>query len=81
MVATFLSPPEAGCTPKYPWPEWLDGRIWTLTRGRDYWGDPSEFSRRLRAAAAQRRRRVEIDDSDPGHLTIRAVPSARPSHG
>jgi hypothetical protein len=81
MVATHLSPPEAGRTPKYPWTEWLDGHTWTLVRGRDYWGTNAEFGRRLRGAANARSLRYKVNDADPNFLTLRAYPNDRPADG
>lgn len=79
MTATFLSPPEAGRTPKYPWAEWLDGREWTLVRGRDYWGTNAEFCRRLRSAANSRSLRYKVNDGDPNFLVLRAFPGEKVS--
>lgn len=73
MTATFLSPPEAGRTPKYPWAEWLDGREHTLVRGRDYWGTNDDFCRRLRSAANARSLRIKFDDYDPNFPIVQAL--------
>ena len=79
VTATFLSPPEAGRRPAYPWQQWLDGREWTLVRGRDYWGTNADFCRRLRGAANARSLHIEVDDSDPNFFALRALPSEKAS--
>lgn len=33
-----------GSKAKYPWHQWLDGRIWKLTKGIDFDVSPSSFS-------------------------------------
>ena len=75
MTAVFASPPEPGTRPKYPFAEWLDGRRWTLVRGRDFWGSPGELRRSVQSAANARRVKVEMS-VEGGTFTIQAV-----SHG
>lgn len=38
----------------YPWDEWLDGRVWHLTRGEDFTTSPRNFSSSVRQAAARK---------------------------
>lgn len=48
----------------YPWAEWFDGREWNLVRGRDFWGKPEVFKRRIQNAANGRSVKVRIDISE-----------------
>ena len=36
MARTIDAFPHRRATAKYPWDEWLDGRIWELKRGEDF---------------------------------------------
>lgn len=73
MVA-HPSPPEPGKAPKYPFGEWLDGREWTIMRGRDYWCANFEMERRLLASANARRLNVRIRGSNDGRsITVQAL--------
>lgn len=36
MAKTLEEFPESKRRGKYPWHEWLDGRVWLLRRGEDY---------------------------------------------
>lgn len=55
MTAVFGSAPDPDAKPVYPFATWLNGSQWVLTRGRDYWGDPAQMIRSLRASARARR--------------------------
>lgn len=69
------SKPDPDVAPRYPFAEWLDGRQWTLVRGRDFWGPPYVFAKRIRGAANARSLRVTMNFSDQGSdMTIQAVP-------
>lgn len=70
MTVAHLSPPEPGAAPKYPFSEWLDGRRWTLVRGRDFWDTADVFVRRLRGAANAHSIRAEIEASDDGRFVF-----------
>ena len=77
MTAVHATPPDPSADkPVYPFAEWLDGRTWRLTRGRDFWGPPWLFARRLQASANARRLCLALFDFDPDGQTIelRAVP-------
>jgi hypothetical protein len=74
MTIAHPSPPEPGRVPTYPWAEWLNGREWTLTRGRDYWDENKIMARRIRGAANNLRIPVVIDDSDSRFLRVKAMP-------
>ena len=60
MTAVFASPPEPGTRPTYPFAEWLDGRWWTLTQGRDFWGPVDSLVRSLEASARARGKTVQV---------------------
>jgi len=76
MTTVHASPPEPGTKPRYPFDEWLDGREWTLTRGRDFWGDAATFRHRIQGAANARRVGLHVMiAADQRHLTVRAVPN------
>ena len=36
ILDSFPAGAPGGAKPKYPWGEWLDGRVWRLTRGFDF---------------------------------------------
>lgn len=60
MTAVPTAPPDEGTKPTYPFKEWLNGQQWILTRGRDFWGDPDELTRSIRASARARRVNVTV---------------------
>jgi hypothetical protein len=75
MTATHASPPEPGTRPDYPFAEWLDGRLWTLVRGRDYWGSADTFMDRIRGSANARSIRIVMAVEDAGRFVkVRAIP-------
>ena len=58
----------------FPWAEWLDGREWHLIRGRDFWGPPELFRRRIQASANARSVKVEIQiDEHRRFIHVKAV--------
>lgn len=74
MTAVFASPPEPGTKPQYPFAEWLNGRHWVLTKGRDYWGDPEAMIRSIEASARARRLRMRCHyDFDTRCIHVQAV--------
>jgi hypothetical protein len=73
MTTVHPSPPEPGRAPVYPWAEWLDGRQWTLVRGRDYWDENQAMLRRVRSSANARRLKVKTDASDPRFLVVQSL--------
>jgi hypothetical protein len=36
--------PEPRTRNKYPWSEWLDGRVWALKQGEDFTVNPTNFA-------------------------------------
>lgn len=74
MTAVFASPPEPGTKPKYPFAEWLDGREWTLMRGRDFWGDFDTIERQIAGSANSRRLRYKMwRTEDRRGLVVKAL--------
>jgi len=75
MTAAHPTRPDPGQKPSYPFREWLDGRQWVLTQGRDFWGDPDELTVSLRASSRARRLDV-VCAWDPAQrcLYVRASP-------
>ena len=58
---------------RYPFDEWLDGRVWTLVRPRDFTGPAETMVHRLRSAAAARGRTLTADVQPGGKfITIRS---------
>lgn len=77
MTIAHPSPPEPGVAPTYPWAEWLDGRPWTLVRGRDFWPRAEVFRRSIQGAANGRRIKVEIQIDPLGQfIDVKAVSRA-----
>jgi hypothetical protein len=56
----------------YPWDEWLDGRVWKLTRGEDFPSKPRYFGNMAQVSGSRRGVKVEtrVDGDD---LYIRAL--------
>jgi hypothetical protein len=46
--------PATATQSRYPWDEWLDGRVWELVAGEDFTSKPETF-RQNAAIQAQRR--------------------------
>jgi hypothetical protein len=63
---------QVGRRPTYPWDEWLDGRIWKLTRGEDFRPEPRYFGNMAQASGARRGVKVETR-VDGDVLYIRAL--------
>lgn len=75
MTTVHASQPEPGEKPVYPFSEWLNGNQWTLTRGRDFWGDLAQFEQSIRASARARRLDVTVTwDELHRVLYVRASP-------
>ena len=54
-----------GAPPKYPWTEWLDGRIWKLAQGSDFDCTISSFRVMVHKAARARDLKVRtVFDGD-----------------
>jgi hypothetical protein len=53
-MATTLETFPRLATQMYPWDEWLDGRVWQLTRGEDYKSKTSTFMANARLQAKRR---------------------------
>lgn len=72
------TPPALGVhPPAYPFAEWLNGTRWTLTRGRDFWGPPHHFVRKIEASARARRVVVFLRyERDGRHIEVQATPRA-----
>lgn len=45
-------------TSKYPWDLWLDGRVWKLTRGVDFYNEPKNFRCQVKNNARVRGKRT-----------------------
>jgi hypothetical protein len=45
---------------KYPWDEWLDGRVWELTPGEDFAAKPSTFRANAQLQAKKRGGSVRV---------------------
>ena len=45
---------------RYPWPEWLDGRIWELERGVDFTASPTSIRTSAMHAATRRGIKVRV---------------------
>jgi len=78
MTSVHATPPVAGTPPVYPFAEWLDGQRWTLNRGRDFWGPPRDFARRIQASA-RARRLVLFMRYEPDGQYIELCATPRPS--
>lgn len=56
---------------KYPWNDWLDGRIWRLTQGKDFRTSISNLVCAAYPAARKRGGRVRTDRKhDPGCIIL-----------
>lgn len=58
----FKKPSEITSTEKmpYPWATWLDGDIWKLTEGEDFYTHPLMMERIIRTRATSRKARVRL---------------------
>ncbi len=54
VMEEFPAVTRAGRTSKYPYSEWLDGRVWRILEGQDFEGEVGNFTQGLRSAAATR---------------------------
>jgi hypothetical protein len=63
---------QPGRPPTYPWDEWLDGRVWKLTRGEDFHSKPRYFGNMAQVSGARRGVKVETR-VDGDVLYIRAL--------
>lgn len=57
----------------YPTDEWLDGRIWKLTRGADFTGKVGSMDQYLRHAAKRMGVKVLISVRDDSTVIVQAV--------
>lgn len=73
MTVVHATRPEDGTRPNYPYAEWLDGRVWTLVRGRDFWGSEQQLVRSLRSSANSRRLSVDIDATNCSAVRVQAT--------
>ena len=64
---------RGGATSKYPWDEWLDGRIWRLIGGRDFQVPANNFRRHVCTTAKRRGLRVQTHVQD-GDVILQALP-------
>ena len=75
MAETIDAFPETPTPARYPWDEWLDGRIWKLTAGDDFNGTARDFSSHIRISAYRRNLLMTIR-REGNHLYIQARPRA-----
>ena len=55
---------------KYPWVDWLDGRIWKIVQGIDFKAKMSVMQDHVRKIASQRGVKVSVYTHDPETLVI-----------
>lgn len=71
VIRQFPDPPPAGGVHgiKYPWDEWLDGKVWELEIGADFYSSRESF--RHAAGEAGRRRGFQVQTAVPrGENTV-----------
>lgn len=69
-----------GRTEKYPYDEWLDGKIYQLDAGADFEGKVTAFSTSIRQAAGRRNLKVNLVTLENG-VAVQAVPKEESKNG
>lgn len=59
MARVVKTLPSKGGNKKYPWPEWLDGRVWELTAGEDFQVDIQLMRTQANVTAARLGKRAK----------------------
>lgn len=54
MARTLEEFPAPTGQQRYPWDQWLDGRVWELTQGTDFAAKPSTFRTNAQLQASKR---------------------------
>lgn len=54
VLESFTFRPDAKGFKKYPWHEWMDGRIWKLCRGVDFECDPKSMRTQISVYARRK---------------------------
>lgn len=57
---------------RYPWEQWLDGEMWELERGTDFYNTPNAFRTQAYVAATARGVKVRTTAKKNGSLVIQA---------
>ena len=65
MARTLERFPEPS-NAKYPWEEWLDGRVWELTPGEDFTAKVTTLRSNAQLQAKRRGGRVHVRHLDQG---------------
>lgn len=55
---------------QYPWDQWLDGNIWQLVSGEDYWIKRQSFRARAMQKAYDRGGTVRMANMDDGKTIV-----------
>lgn len=64
-----------GPIPKYPWREWLDGRIWKIVKGKDYEISTQQMRNSVAGAAARQGKAIRTEVVDDGKaIVFQAIP-------
>ena len=56
----------------YPWNDWLDGRVWRLTRGTDFKSETKSFASTAAVAADRRGLKLRTTRPDADTVVIQA---------
>lgn len=67
---------RAGREAKYPWKEWLDGRVWQIERGEDF--GPTAERMRIMVSRTAERFGVKVRTSVSGDTVIFQAITDRP---
>ena len=66
---------QMGRSPKYPWREWMDGRIWKIVKGKDYTISTQQMRNSMRDAAKKHGKSIRTEVVDDGKaIVFQAVP-------
>jgi hypothetical protein len=73
--------PEPARRSRYPWDEWLDGRVWRLRQGQDFEANPKTIRSRLQQNARKRGGRARTLEQHEGETVYVIVQFRRPNGG
>ena len=62
-----------GAYSRYPWETWLDGNIWKLTKGEDFFADTKSMRMMVYKQAKDRNARCNTTVLDESTIDIQAV--------